>query len=361
MNRVIVKISILFSLILLALFVYLYVLLNSISNYVVPKRDEPYQLVQGVGPLYIVNDLTDNYPRYALRLWVFLYGNKYKNVQKGLYDINGTYTLEDILNNMQQGNVAHINYPTITLVEGSTYLSFVQKMQALSDLKWVDIENLKADDFIKDTLNAEQIEAIGGVHQTLEGLLMPATYIYSYKDLKTTNIDLLKKSLIDMANFMAKNFKNRNANIALKDPYQALILASIVERESSLLSERAQIAGVFYNRLKMGMRLQTDPSVMYGISPLFKGVLNAKMLQKDGPYNTYTRTGLPPTPIAMPSKESIMAVLHPMPTKAIYFVAKSYDPKDGHIFSNTLKEHNKAVAEYKKKVSAYKKELKQKQ
>ena len=131
-------------------------------------------------------------------------------------------------------------------------------------------------------------------------------------------------------------------------------MASLVERESSLASERAQIAGVFLNRLRKGIKLQTDPAVMYGVSPDFRGPLLRSQLRRDTPYNTYTRAGLPPTPIAMPSVESIQAVLHPSSTKALYFVAKGPDPNDGHVFSETLNQHNKAVREYRRAVRAYK-------
>ena len=142
----------------------------------------------------------------------------------------------------------------------------------------------------------------------------------------------------------------------LKDPYEALILASIVERESSLRSEQPLIAGVFFNRLKKGMKLQTDPAVMYGVEPGFRGPLKRSQLEKDTPYNTYTRIGLPPTPIAMPGKDAVQAVLHPSSTKALYFVAKGPDPQDGHNFAETLRQHNRNVAEYRKNVREYKKQ-----
>ena len=139
-----------------------------------------------------------------------------------------------------------------------------------------------------------------------------------------------------------------------------MILASIIERESSIGAERNKIAAVFYNRLKRGMMLQTDPAVMYGVSPDFKGPLTRSQLRKDTPYNTYTRAGLTPTPISMPGAESIQAALHPEKSDALYFVAKSHDPKDGHIFSNSLQEHNKAVSQYRKKVKEYRESLQDK-
>ena len=160
---------------------------------------------------------------------------------------------------------------------------------------------------------------------------------------------------------MREQYLERDQSIdkVVSTPYQVLIMASLVERESSLEEERTLIAGVFLNRLRKGMMLQTDPAVMYGVSPDFRGPLLRSQLKRDTPYNTYTRAGLPPTPIAMPSESSIMAVLHPARTKALYFVAKGPDPDDGHVFSETLAQHNKAVREYRRAVRAYKKSLEQ--
>ena len=130
---------------------------------------------------------------------------------------------------------------------------------------------------------------------------------------------------------------------ALKTPYEALILASIVEKETGQADERPLIAGVFVQRLRKGMRLQTDPTVIYGLGERFDGNLRRRDLRNDTPYNTYTRRGLPPTPIAMPSGEAIRAALHPAQTKALYFVSRG----DGsHVFSETFEEHNRAVAKY---------------
>jgi UPF0755 protein len=135
----------------------------------------------------------------------------------------------------------------------------------------------------------------------------------------------------------------RADGLPLKSPYQALILASLVEKETALPKERRQIAGVFIRRLERGMRLQTDPSVIYGLGADFDGDIRYRDLRKDSPYNTYTRKGLPPTPIAMPSRDSIAAVLHPVAGEALYFVARG----DGtHEFSATLAGHDRAVRKY---------------
>ena len=157
---------------------------------------------------------------------------------------------------------------------------------------------------------------------------------------------------------MAAQWPDRDQSAWVKTPYEALIIASIIERETLVDDERPYVAAVFYNRLKKNMRLQTDPTVMYGISPDFSGRLSREQLRKDTPYNTYTRGGLPPTPIAMPSKASIEAALHPADSKALYFVAADVSPTKGHVFTNSLDDHNKAVAQYRRKVREYKKNLK---
>ncbi len=226
---------------------------------------------------------------------------------------------------------------------------------------------LKEDKFFEEVKNPRQymeslfvddkelLEALGGSHDSFEGLLLPATYPM-VEEVPFSSV--LKQSLFKMANYMRKAWDERAPDLYLKTPYEVLILASIVERETMLDSERAQVAGVFYNRLRKKMRLQTDPTVMYGLSPTFSGKLTRGHLNKDTIYNTYTRDGLPPTPIAMPREASIEAVLHPAKTKALYFVASGVSPKDGHVFSSSLKEHNQAVADYRRKLRKYKSELK---
>jgi UPF0755 protein len=179
-------------------------------------------------------------------------------------------------------------------------------------------------------------------------LFFPDTF---YFDRNTADIVILKRSYEGMQNKLTTAWANRTPGLPYKDSYEALIMASIVEKETGKASERPEIAGVFLNRLRIGMRLQTDPTVIYGMGDKYDGNIRRKDLTTDTIYNTYTRDGLPPTPIAMPGLASIEAALHPEKTKALYFVGKG----DGsHAFSNSLVEHNRAVAKYQLKHTAKK-------
>jgi len=156
---------------------------------------------------------------------------------------------------------------------------------------------------------------------------------------------ILELAYQEMQRVLAAAWEQRAGDLPLDTPYQALILASMVEKEAALQSERALIAGVFVNRLRKGMRLQSDPTVVYGLGARYDGTIHTRDLVTDTPYNTYTRVGLPPTPVALPGRESIVAAVHPSDTPALYFVATGMG--DGaHHFSKTLEEHNAAVQSY---------------
>lgn len=205
---------------------------------------------------------------------------------------------------------------------------------------------LEADPQVEATLTAadwpaflESIDALAG-HP--EGLFLPETYRFPRG---TTDRDVLRQAWDLMRRVLDEEWAARSPAAPVDSPYEALILASIVEKETALATERARIAGVFARRLEKGMRLQTDPTVIYGIGPDFDGNLRRSDLQTDTPYNTYTRGGLPPTPIAMPGRAAIHAALHPAEGDELYFVATGLG--DGsHAFSKTKDEHDAAVAEY---------------
>lgn len=221
----------------------------------------------------------------------------------------------------------------VTILEGWTYA------QALAAL---DKEPLLDHQLRGKTL--EQQKALLGIDKPhLEGWFFPDTYTFSRN---ASDVGLLKQAHQKMRDFLEKEWAGRAENLPYKSPYDALIMASIIERETGHHSERNQIAGVFVRRLQRGMKLQTDPTVIYGMGDAYVGKISRKHLQQSTLYNTYVITGLPPTPIALPSAASIHAALHPAPGNALYFVAKG----DGtSVFSASLEEHNAAVRRYQLK------------
>lgn len=230
----------------------------------------------------------------------------------------------------------------IIFTEGSTRLSSITFIEGWT---FQQMRNaLNTHDEVKHMTMAytdqQILQEIGAKQPSAEGLFFPDTYHFSKG---MSDKEILKRAYTAMQTNLAEAWEKRAPGLPYASPYEALIMASIVEKETGKASERAMISGVFLNRLRIGMRLQTDPTVIYGMGNAFDGNLRKRDLQKDTPYNTYTRTGLPPTPIAMPGRAAIEAALHPAKTRALYFVGKG----DGsHIFSNSLLEHNRAVGHY---------------
>lgn len=186
------------------------------------------------------------------------------------------------------------------------------------------------------------LQAIGAEENHIEGLLFPDTYFYAPQ---ASDLTVLRRAYHRQHEKLMAAWETRAPGLPYRTPYEALIMASIVEKETGEAFERPKIAAVFLNRLRLGMRLQTDPTVIYGLGDRYDGNLHKVDLQHDTPYNTYTRAGLPPTPIAMPSEASILAALNPARTDALYFVARG----DGtHVFSSTLEAHNRAVNRYQR-------------
>jgi UPF0755 protein len=261
-------------------------------------------------------------------VWHAKFSGHTKRIHVGDYEIEPGTTPRKLLQMMVSGKV---RLYSLTIVEGWTFKQLLEVMRKNEHLKMVISE--KADE--KDIMRA-----IGypGVHP--EGRFYPDTYRFPRG---FTDIEFLQRAYKTMEKFLHEEWEKRDENLPLKTPYDALILASVIERETGVVHERRKIAGVFVRRLKKGMMLQSDPTVIYGMGDKYKGNIRRKDLRTDTPYNTYTRHGLPVTPIAMPSPEAIKAALHPEPGKTLYFVGKG----DGsHYFSATLKEHVKAVREY---------------
>jgi len=255
---------------------------------------------------------------------------KASSLQAGEYKFDQAITPFQLLLLLNEGKITK---GKITLIEGKTFKE-IRKQLAL---------NSSTTSTIQDLSDASVMALIGAKQQHPEGLFFPDTY---YIDSVTKDITLLKRSYEVMTAKLAAAWVGKEAGLPYKNSYEALIMASIIEKETGKASERSMIAGVFINRLRIGMRLQTDPTVIYGMGSQFKGNIRRKDLLTDTKYNTYTRYGLPPTPIAMPGLASIEAALHPAKTKALYFVGRG----DGsHEFSNSLTQHNRAVAKYQLK------------
>ncbi|PHV11725.1 endolytic transglycosylase MltG [Chitinimonas sp. BJB300] len=248
-------------------------------------------------------------------------------IKAGSYELNEAVTPLQLLAKLTDGDVTSA---TLTLVEGWTWRQVKAALARHPDLRH-DTQHLG---------DAELLTKLGVSGSSVEGLLFPDTYHFAKQ---SSDIQVLKRAQEAMQKQLAAAWEARAANLPLSQPYEALILASIIEKETGAAKDRAMIASVFHNRLRIGMRLQTDPTVIYGLGEAFDGNLRKLHLETDSPYNSYTRSGLPPTPIAMPGMASLLAATNPAQSKALYFVAKG----DGSsYFSTSLAEHNQAVRRY---------------
>lgn len=251
------------------------------------------------------------------------------SIHAGEYRIDPGMTPEDVLRMLVRGDVV---LREITIVEGSTFRELLRSLAAHPSITHT----------LADT-DAETIMArLGapGVHP--EGQFFPDTYRFAAG---TSDMELLKQAHEELRRRLAAAWTARDDKLPLASEYEALILASIVEKESALPTERARIAGVFVRRLRIGMRLQSDPTVIYGLGATYGGDIRRRDLRTDTAYNTYTRAGLPPTPIALPGDGALRAAARPDDSGALYFVATG-EPDGSHFFSATLSEHNAAVRRF---------------
>ncbi|NHB91424.1 endolytic transglycosylase MltG [Photorhabdus cinerea] len=261
--------------------------------------------------------------------WLLRLEPKLAEFKSGTYQLTREMTLREMLQLFSSGKEAQF---TVRFVEGSR----------LSD--WWKI--LQQSEYIKhelDDKNAQELAKIMGIKDTdtLEGWLYPDTYLYTAG---TSDIALLKRAYRQMKMTLEEEWKGRAKDLPYKNAYEMLIMASIIEKETSVEAERTKVASVFINRLRINMRLQTDPTVIYGLGEKYRGTIFRKDLTTLTPYNTYMINGLPPTPIAMPGLASIKAAAHPAETEFLYFVA---DGKGGHTFTTNLAAHNRAVNIYR--------------
>jgi UPF0755 protein len=282
-------------------------------------------------------------PREAAQAWVqagvqasplFLYewfrwSGQARKIRAGSYAVGPGITPRGLLDKMVRGDEV---LATVRLIEGWTFRQFRAELARAPSLKQTTTGMSEAD----------LMAAIGAPGVRAEGRFYPDTYAFSKG---ASDVAVLKRAYRSMQRQLDAAWAERGANTPLRNADDALTLASIVEKETGAPADRGLVAGVFVNRLRIGMPLQTDPSVIYGLGEAFDGNLRKRDLQADSPYNTYLRTGLPPTPIAMPGKASLLAAVRPQATKALYFVARG----DGTShFSENLTEHNRAVNQYQR-------------
>ena len=258
------------------------------------------------------------------KIWA-TYKQQTQSIKPGEYVFTRSQSPQQILLDLVSGKVKKYQ---ITIVEGKRFKDFIAELQQHPKI-------------VKTITDLNQVyQRFNVQHESLEGLFAPNTYTF---DADITDMQILQQSHQLLMRQLQEAWDTRDHSVKLKTPYEALILASIVEKETSVPNERARIAGVFLTRLQRDMRLQTDPTVIYGLGESFDGNLTRKHLRAANPYNTYVNKGLPPSPIALVSKASIMAVMNPEWTGDLYFVSK----KDGtHYFSKTYREHVQAVREY---------------
>jgi UPF0755 protein len=254
-------------------------------------------------------------------------GNK---LQAGDYALNTPLQALSLLDILKHGTFDQFK---LQLTEGKTFADLRQKMAQLPGIRH---ETMMLSD-------SELMKLVSGQDQHPEGWFFPDTY---FLDAQSSDVDLYRRAYQKMVQHLTAAWESREPGLPYQTMYEALVMASIVEKETGVEEERPQIAGVFVNRLRKGMRLQTDPTVIYGMGTRYRGNITKKDLLADTPYNTYTRSGLPPTPIALPGLASIQAALHPAKTNALYFVANG---QGRHVFTSTLDAHNQAVRAYQLK------------
>jgi UPF0755 protein len=270
----------------------------------------------------------------AVAWYLRLHGRR-PRMQSGAYELPAHASPAQILALFEEGKVI---LEQVTVVEGATFADFLDALE----------QHPRVAHTLRGKSAADIMAALGHAGVAPEGEFFPDTYRFAAN---TTDAAILALAYDSMQRALTDAWQARRADLPLATPYQALILASMIEKEAALKSERAIISGVFVNRLRKGMRLQSDPTVVYGLGEQYDGTIHTRDLLRDNPYNTYTREGLPPTPIALPGRESLLAAARPADTAALYFVATGLG--DGaHHFSSTLQEHNSAVQTYLERLRA---------
>jgi UPF0755 protein len=300
----------------------------SIPLYFVPTT-QSFVIEMGQTGTQVVNMLEQkklvNHPFWFLFL-ARMTGNTH-HIKAGSYEIQSPLSPYQLLKKLTDGDVQSSR---LVIIEGWRWKDIRQALEREPNLRH-DIKNMS---------DAEVIDALSIKEKHVEGMFFPDTYHYVKGG---SDLAILKRAYLLMQKNLMQAWEARIADLPLTSPYELLIMASIIEKESSKAADRELISGVFINRLRIGMRLQTDPTVIYGMGDNYKGNIRKIDLITDNVYNTYTRAGLPPSPIAMPGRASLFAAAQPAKTRALYFVAQG----DGNsYFSETLLEHNRALNKY---------------
>ena len=265
----------------------------------------------------------------AVLYWVARASGKAERIIAGSYEVHQGLTLWQLILKLSNGDVSQ---GALTVVEGWNF----RQMRALIDAHPHLLQDTAA------LSDSELLQRIGASESHPEGLFFPDTYLF---DKHSSALAVYRRAYLAMQERLLAAWEERHPQLPLRNPYEALILASIIEKETERADERGLVASVFVNRLRIGMRLQTDPTVIYGYGEEFEGRLRRRHLDTDHPWNTYTRAGLPPTPIALPGPDALAAALRPPPSEYFYFVARG----DGSSqFSRNLADHNRAVNRYQR-------------
>ena len=298
------------------------------------KQSTEFHVAKGKSLYKVVAQLQEYADIDLLGFKIWLRVNpQFSQIKSGVYELPAQARFVDALELMVNGSVKQLS---ITLVEGKTISQWLHTLASAEGLMH-DVESV---DTLYEALDAESFEFCANMYQSVEGCLLPDTYFYTHG---TGSLSILQRAFSAMHTYIESQWPTRFIEIPIKSQYEALILASIIEKETAIESERNEIAGVFVNRLNQNMRLQTDPTVIYGVGDSYDGDITVKHLRTPTPYNTYVIKGLPITPIAMPNKASIQATLFPASTDSLYFVATG---NGGHKFSTNLRAHNQAVRDY---------------
>tara|TARA_R110002012_G_scaffold5926_6_gene27285 strand:- start:1083 stop:2096 length:1014 start_codon:yes stop_codon:yes gene_type:complete len=301
--------------------------------YTVEKGSNGYKVVRDLR----ARELIDS-PELATKLWLKFFAAN-THVKSGTYRLTPGLSLREVFGILSRGEE---HYFAVSLVEGLTLKEWLVTLKAKTELiNDVSLDQVEETINITSSVNEEKAPMLWlNEASSAEGLFLADTYFFTAN---TAASSILKRAHKAMLDYVETQWQQRQEDLPLNSPYDALILASIIEKETAVSAERTKIAGVFVNRLRKNMRLQTDPTVIYGIGDTYDGNITRKHLRTPTPYNTYTIKGLPPTPIAMAGKDAIWAALNPMETDALYFVARG----DGsHEFSSSLAAHNAAVRKY---------------